>query len=551
MIDIGDIEISFDLARSLPPIEATPDADRVDALFRERYDRIARRTDRIFAVLMVLQWVAAVGVSLWLSPRTWAGTESALHMHVYAALILGGMISSLPVALVVWRPGTSETRLVIAVAQVCWSALLIHLTGGRIETHFHIFGSLAILAFYRDARVLVPATIVVAADHFLRGLYWPESIYGVANPEWWRFLEHAGWVLFTVVFLVMNCVQSRRELMDICRQQVTIEIQKESQIQAARIAGEQEARARMEIAKGEAAREAYRELSQAHEQLRTMQRQLVAASRQAGIAELATDVLHNVGNALTSVNVSMDVVSARVSGLRTESLDKLAGLLEDHGADLARFVTDDPRGARLVPMVRALATNIGRERDEAMSEIANLGRHVDHIKAIVRSQQQAAKVGGATEEVELASVLDAAVELQRDSLAKQGIEVVRDCAEVPPVWTDRHRLVQIVANLVSNARQALRDAGRAKGTITFRLAAREDTVRLSVSDDGPGVPVELAEQIFQHGFTTKADGHGFGLHGSANMATELGGRLFLEPPLPGHGATFHLELPRRPAAAAA
>ena len=129
-------------------------------------------------------------------PQTWIGATSYTHLHVWAAIFLGGAISGLPVYLALKRPGRSSTRHTIAVAQMLTSALLIHLTGGRIETHFHVFGSLAFLAFYRDWRVLVSATVVVAVDHLLRGLFWPQSVFGVLTPSSWRWLEHAGWVIF-------------------------------------------------------------------------------------------------------------------------------------------------------------------------------------------------------------------------------------------------------------------------------------------------------------------------------------------------------------------
>ena len=132
-----------------------------------------------------------------------------MHPHVWSAVVLGGVLSFFPMVLAVLRPGRASTRYVIAVAQMLWSALLIHLTGGRIETHFHVFGSLAFLAFYRDWRVLVPATVVVAADHLLRGLYFPQSVYGVLTGGTWRWLEHAAWVLFEDVFLVMSCVRGQ------------------------------------------------------------------------------------------------------------------------------------------------------------------------------------------------------------------------------------------------------------------------------------------------------------------------------------------------------
>ena len=177
-------------------------ASRATELFHERYARVLRRVDRLLATLMLLQWAAAVAVAYWLSPWAWDGKVRVVHQHLYAAVLLGGAITVLPVALAFLRPGERATRYTVACGQMAWSALLIHLTGGRIETHFHVFGSLAILAFYRDVTVLVPATIVVAADHFMRGIYWPESVYGVANPEWWCVLRHAGWVVFIGVVLV-------------------------------------------------------------------------------------------------------------------------------------------------------------------------------------------------------------------------------------------------------------------------------------------------------------------------------------------------------------
>ena len=170
--------------------------DTAEALFLEHQQAIYRRTDRMFGHLMWIQWLAGIAFALVVAPRTWAGAESEIHAHVYAAVLLGGAIS-LPPALLAWGwPGHRTTRYVIATAQMLMSALLIHLTGGRIETHFHVFGSLAFLAFYRDWRVLVPASVIVALDHLLRGLFWPQSVYGVLVASQWRWVEHAAWVIF-------------------------------------------------------------------------------------------------------------------------------------------------------------------------------------------------------------------------------------------------------------------------------------------------------------------------------------------------------------------
>jgi hypothetical protein len=185
---------------------------RAEERFAAHRDEIYKRTDRLFAALMIGQWIFGIIIAFVFSPYAWEGKTQVFHIHVYLAIFLGAAIASLPVALAFLRPGKTSTRHVIAMAQMLWSALLIHLTGGRIETHFHVFGSLAFLAFYRDWKVLLTATVVVAADHLLRGLLWPESVYGIVNPEWWRFLEHAFWVVFSISFLTLSCRQSIQEM---------------------------------------------------------------------------------------------------------------------------------------------------------------------------------------------------------------------------------------------------------------------------------------------------------------------------------------------------
>jgi two-component system sensor histidine kinase/response regulator len=184
---------------------ATLSDQRARVLFEEHRHTIHRRTDRMFAGLMGFQWLLGIVFALWVSPLAWDGTISRTHLHVWAAVVVGGVISLFPALLGLFRPGRPSTRYVIAVAQMLMGALLIHLTGGRIETHFHVFGSLAFLAFYRDWRVLIPATVVVALDHLLRGIFWPQSVYGVFIASQWRWLEHAAWVLFEDVFLIMAC----------------------------------------------------------------------------------------------------------------------------------------------------------------------------------------------------------------------------------------------------------------------------------------------------------------------------------------------------------
>jgi PAS domain S-box-containing protein len=205
-----------------PPPQATV-AERARTLFLESQDENNRRTDRLFANLMVLQWLAGIAAACWISPRTWIGATSQLHWHIWAAVFFGGAVSALPIFLVWRNPGNPLTRHVVAVAQMLTSALLIHLSGGRIETHFHVFGSLAFLACYRDWRVLLTATSVVAVDHMLRGLYWPQSAFGLLTASSWRWVEHAAWVLFEDTFLLISIRQNLRVLFEVAEHRATLE----------------------------------------------------------------------------------------------------------------------------------------------------------------------------------------------------------------------------------------------------------------------------------------------------------------------------------------
>src|SRR5688572_16610650 len=191
----------------------------VDERYRAYEDHVYRRTDRLFFILLGAQWLVGIVFAVIVSPHAWSGAVSSMHPHVYAAVLLGGAFCFFPM-LLIWRlPGHALTRQAVAIGQVCFSSLLIHLTGGRIETHFHVFGSLAFLACYRDWKVLPTATVIVAVDHLLRGLWYPESVYGVAFSTPWRSLEHAAWVIFEDLVLVWSCFVSRREMRNICEKQ--------------------------------------------------------------------------------------------------------------------------------------------------------------------------------------------------------------------------------------------------------------------------------------------------------------------------------------------
>src|SRR5256714_8658007 len=216
----------FEMMRKLTRDESP--AERADELFQQQQHEIYVKTDQLFAKLMFAQWIACIVMALVISPYTWSGETRAIHDHVWAAIFLGGAISLFPIWMARAWPGATITRYIIAVAQMLMSALLISVTGGRIETHFHVFGSLVILSFYRDWRVLIPATIVVALDHFIRGVYWPYSVYGVLTASPWRSIEHAAWVVFEDIFLVISCLRSIREMRSIANRTAALELSEQN-----------------------------------------------------------------------------------------------------------------------------------------------------------------------------------------------------------------------------------------------------------------------------------------------------------------------------------
>lgn len=297
------------------------------------------------------------------------------------------------------------------------------------------------------------------------------------------------------------------------------------------------------------------ELARSHEtieaslvELRATQRNLVEASRLGGMAEVATVVLHNVGNVLTSVNVSAEVASELVQNSRAGRLGEVVRLLDRHRHDLGGFLTEDNRGRLLPSYLGALAEDLAQERNAVAAEIIRLKTNLDHIAVIIGSQQALARGGVlALERMDPAALLDEALELAIDTNSGS-IEVVRELERIPSVVVDRRLVVQILTNLLRNAQEAL--AGVAGARIQLRVwQVAEDRFALAIADNGAGIAAENLTRIFNHGFTTKRDGHGFGLHSSACSARMMGGSLTVASPGPGEGATFTLELPTSPLAA--
>lgn len=282
----------------------------------------------------------------------------------------------------------------------------------------------------------------------------------------------------------------------------------------------------------------------ANRKLASTQNHLLELSHAAGMAEVATGVLHNVGNVLNSVNVSANLLRERLSHTGAQRLERTVALLREHQADLPHFLTVDPNGRHVVDFLDQLARHLAAQQSNLQTEIENVCHHVDHIKEIVAMQQNYAKPGGLVERVAPAQLCDDALTIKEDSCQRHRIVVERDYAAVPLVTVERHRVIQILINLLANAIAAIDASDNPARRILVRVTAvRETRMQFVVSDTGVGIPAENMTRIFSHGFTTRRDGHGFGLHSAANTAKTLGGTLAGASPGPGLGATFTLELP--------
>ena len=366
-----------------------------------------------------------------------------------------------------------------------WSGLLIHLTGGRIETHFHIFGSLAFLAFYRDWRVLATATAIVVADHLLRGIFWPYSVYGVASAGIWRTFEHGFWVIFEDIFLAVSIRQTLQQSRAIAINQARLEQRHFSEIEAKN-----------------------RDLEQAYERLKStnarllvqvnkvesVHQQLMEASRRSGMAEIATGVLHNVGNVLNSVNVSTGLVMERLRRSPVDQLARVSGMIEQHRANLGQFVTQDAKGRQIPDFLKLLSGNLTAERADILEEVEDLASKVDHIKTIVAAQHSYAGVAGVIEPTDLSVLLDDGLKINMTAfLERHRVQVEYEYADLPPLLIDKQKVLQIVVNLVKNAK-GKQCSTRAAEDLASSMLAKPDLPATTVFKSSFKIPAPAFPQ---------------------------------------------------------
>ncbi|MBA7620422.1 Sensor protein kinase WalK [subsurface metagenome] len=305
----------------------------------------------------------------------------------------------------------------------------------------------------------------------------------------------------------------------------------------------QERTAKLTAANKRLAREADRR-KKAKTQLQTAQEKLVETARRVGMAEVATGVLHNVGNVLNSVSVTTESIQKRIRNSKVSYLADVVGLLEEHASELGTFMTTEEQGKKLPAFLANLSKELIEPQENCLKALKTLTKHVEHVADIIQLQQSYGKAKGLTESVSIAELVEDAIRMSTNAVTRDNVQVKRELADLPPILLDRHKILQILTNLISNAKYALSKSSRDDKILAIRMKEPEGgQIRIEVCDNGIGIAKRNLTRIFKYKFTTSEDGHGFGLHSAALAVSEMDGSLSVHSDGRGKGAVFTIELP--------
>ncbi|MDQ2918484.1 MAG: ATP-binding protein, partial [Verrucomicrobiota bacterium] len=555
--------------------------ERAEKLFQQSLAENYRNTDQLFEKFLLLQWFACIVLALFMSAQTWIGDTSQINIHVWAALLLGGAITVFPVWMIRVWPGARSTRFVVSIAQMLMSALLIGLTGGRIETHFHIFGSLVLLSFYRDWRVLVPATIVVALDHFVRGIYWPYTLYGVLNASPWRSFEHVGWVIFENVFLAISCLRAVEEMRAVANRTAALEASE----RASRLIFEQAPIGMVALALDESFLRVNARFCQmvgySEEELLQLKAEDITAPEDIGPARKLAQGLFDGAPRFTSDKRYVRKNGQLLWVSRTACLMRDSEGNPNHFLLMVEDISERKRSEAELREAKEDADRANHAKSEFLSRmshelrtplnavlgfgqllerqnptetqrtriryIISAGRHLLNLinEVLDISRIEAGNLQLSLEPVAVSEVLHETLDLMRPLAADREIEltIATQLDSGCYVSADRQRLKQVLLNLMTNAVKYTPPGGKVKVFDEFN----EGRIRLLITDTGAGIPVEKLSRLFtpfdrlgaEH---SGVEGTGLGLALCQRLTHAMGGTVGVKSSA-GNGSTFWVELP--------
>lgn len=514
--------------RKIENTSMAKDIERIgEKIFKEDQRTLAKHTDRLFVGLMIFQWVFGIMVAIFISPKTWAGEFSSVHIHVWVAVFLGGLIAVFPILLGILRPGEVYTRHIIATGQMLYSALLIHLMGGRIETHFHVFGSLAFLAFYRDWKVLIPATVVVAVDHFVRGVYWPESVFGVLTASPYRWMEHAAWVIFEDIFLVRSCLYGVKEMKSIAVYTADL------QIKNAQLSLRENELKDLNNSLDNKVAERTKELTASNEKLQETQIQLIQSEQLASIGQLAAGVAHEINNPIGFINSNMEILGQYVANY-TKIIEMVDRLKTTETAESTKTVIEEIAVFEKKVNLDYIKVDINNLLHHTRKGIERILKIVTDLRTFSRADTDV------SDAVKIEEVIDSILSIVDNEL-KYKAELKKTYGDTPLIKGSPQLLGQVFINLLVNAVQAMEKRGK----VEIKTYEEGKFVCVEVSDDGKGIDEKNLKKIFDPFFTTKPIGLGTGLglsisyeiikkhHGDIKVRSKIG-----------EGTTFVVMLPK-------
>lgn len=456
-------------------------SEREFEIFDGHMAEVRQETDRLFVWLLSFQWFTAILITVLLTPYTWVGSESSVHPHVYLTVFFGGFLSLFPIIKILKDPGKIENGYIVCISQLIYTILLVHITGGRVESHFHVFGSLTFLGCYRNKKIIYLGTVIVVADHILRGLYFPMSIYGVPESSLWRAIEHTAWIIFLDIFLLMAIRNKTKMFLLIAQRECALE---------------------RSIANTERmVKERTSELVETRKTILDQQQTLLKAERLSSLGQMAAEIAHEINNPMGIIATTTYLMRSKIEDGETN-------------------------------------------KDELLESLNDIEGTVNRVSKIIRGLKNVSRnaIDENVRAVPMKEIINDVVSISSDKFKAHSISFTY-VDRGHEVYCRRVQISQVLLNLVTNAYDAVKDLSGERW-VRIEVKQDPKWTHILVSNSGPSIPEETRMKIFQPFFTTKdlGKGTGLGLSLSQTIVENHGGIIELNTGIP--FTQFDVRLPK-------